>query len=358
MNDMKKLSEYKEFFYRDRSLEEFLADEKWSQFYIDELHWLTTQDDGVKFRAETILNKSAFWCAWFLSPVSLLEVDNFCRKIDLTFPSPAYSDALVLSLTSRLIARLKNPTVRAKQVRDLIRNILAGGRGVVKTEEDPQPLFEMKDLMLHPDFEALEQKDEAWWKEATDNYSADRIRDIHALYESFTDRMFLIDKFIDMSPGETDLSFLPQLSDEPLSDQTRKDIWKSLEEKLPAEAKVEAVEAKKEVPLKMQTPEKETNFKSYILIKEKRDEIYDKIVELLEGKNKPKDIMMVLIGAHEAGVFNLKGCTHPTFEKTFPGKIKKNSYNDWSGKLDTNQYKTKYRSNYQNYKDIFVEFKD
>ena len=248
--------------------------------------------------------------------------------------------------------------MRAKQVRDLIRNILAGGRGVVKTEEDPQPLFEMKDLMLHPDFEALEQKDEAWWKEATDNYSADRIRDIHALYESFTDRMFLIDKFIDMSPGETDLSFLPQLSDEPLSDQTRKDIWKSLEEKLPAEAKVEAVEAKKEVPLKMQTPEKETNFKSYILIKEKRDEIYDKIVELLEGKNKPKDIMMVLIGAHEAGVFNLKGCTHPTFEKTFPGKIKKNSYNDWSGKLDTNQYKTKYRSNYQNYKDIFVEFKD
>ena len=343
MNDMKKLSEYKEFFYRDRSLEEFKNSPIWVGYiypYIDEYveHTETRRTPDNDYLRDSLLEedipnfcRNIFErCILWNNPL-ISRIEDIGKNIHYSLYDGNYYDELQeLEIKSVLgvIWLLKSPSPQLLGVKNLLCNKFnPQGDCQFSYIVNARERYDF-DFSLHPDFEALEQKNEAWWKEATGDYNEARIRTILSLYE-----------------GEE-------------REHMRTLLKEKTEIELPAEAKVEAVEAKKEISLKMQTPEKETNFKSYILIKEKRDEIYDKIAELLEGKNKPKDIMMVLIGAHEAGVFNLKGCTHPTFEKTFPGIIKKNSYNDWSGKLDTNQYKTKYRSNYQNYKDIFVEFKD
>lgn len=179
---MVNLSNYKELFYRDRTLDEFRNDPKWGVFYYKELHWLTLQDMDFARNAETILNKTAFCCTWFLSPVSITEVEDFCRKIDLEHPSPAYSDGFVLFLVNSIIKSFSYPTPRAEIVFSLVDNILSGSRKRSPEPPKTETLFDLADFTPHPDLEVLRRRKPEWWAEVTNGFKAQQARALSRLY--------------------------------------------------------------------------------------------------------------------------------------------------------------------------------
>ena len=204
MNDMKKLSEYKEFFYRDRSLEEFLKDPIWSKVYRNIVkncvarRELTVEEREAadflilsKNEAAVLLNdvfrRLIAWSNPFLMNIDEIEddIDRLLGKFD----PDDYDERNDMGLNCLYAAfRLRDASLPAPwQLEEAIcilkkrmdYNQMSNYSTTMDLGDGRYPL----DLTPHPDFEALERRTADWWNEATDYFRQERIRALSRLYE-------------------------------------------------------------------------------------------------------------------------------------------------------------------------------
>ena len=201
---MKKLSKYKEFFYRDRSLEEFLKDPIWSKIYRNIVRpWVARHELTLKEReAADFLIMSKKEAAAFLNGVYrclivwsnpyLMNIDEIEDEIDRLLGKidpDDYDEWNPLLLNCIYAAyRLRDTSSPTPWQLDeaicIIKNRMdynqAGDSGATMGLDEKRYLL---DLAPHPDFEALERRNADWWNEVTDYFDQERIRTLARLYE-------------------------------------------------------------------------------------------------------------------------------------------------------------------------------
>ena len=241
---MKELSKYKEFFYRERSLEEFKNSPIWVEYiypyineYVEYRETRRTPDNG--YLIGSLLEKdipkfckSVFErCIMWGNP-HVLRIEDIGKRIDYLLYDGNYYDELKeleIKCVLGVIWLLKNPSPQLCGVKNLLHN-----KFTPESDENFKHIMYTRerydfDFSPHPDFEALEQRNEAWWKEVTDNYNETRIRAILSLYEGEErERMRVL-----------------------LKDKTGVELPAEVKE----EGKAEAMVAKKEIPADFQTEE-------------------------------------------------------------------------------------------------------
>ena len=201
---MKKLSKYKEFFYQERSLEEFLKDPIWSKIYRNIVRpWVARHELTLKEReaadflimskkeAAALLN-GVYRCLIVWSNPYLMNIDEIEDDIDRLlgkFDPDDYDEWNPLLLNCIYAAyRLRDTSSPTPWQLDeaicIIKNRMdynqAGDSGATMGLDEKRYLL---DLAPHPDFEALERRNADWWNEVTDYFDQERIRTLARLYE-------------------------------------------------------------------------------------------------------------------------------------------------------------------------------
>lgn len=191
MNDMKKLSEYKEFFYRDRSLEELFNEEIWYKIYelvyekhfSEDLYHLPEEEIITVFN--NVYKHCVCWNSDLLANKSEIDAEmNLLIGKSRFYAVDLLEIACIYSVYLLHIKQLPKIPWRFDWVRrriernfsDLEMNLNLWD---IQKVEGIYPL----DLTPHPDFEALEQRTADWWNEATDYFKQERIRALSRLYE-------------------------------------------------------------------------------------------------------------------------------------------------------------------------------
>lgn len=320
MNDMKKLSEYKEFFYRDRSLEEFKNSPIWIEYiypFINEsveyteTHRTPDNDFLIGYLLKKDIpnfSKSVFErCIRWSNPV-ISRIEKIGESVNYLY-NVDYDELQELELQSvfGVIWLLKNPSPLLVGVKNLLYNKLKPER-----DENFRHIIYARerydfDFSPHPDFKALEQKDEAWWKEATGDYNEARIRTILSLYEGEErERMRIL-----------------------LKDKTGVELPAEAKE----EGKAEAMVAKKEIPADFQT--------------EEAKRLLGKLEKAgyLDANWQPKDLTNgqrgALISILSPKLFpNSNGAQWKKFSKwwNFKPDTQRSAYNEWLSTIDAGDF--------------------
>lgn len=191
---MKKLSEYKEFFYRDRSLEELFNEEIWYKIYelVYEKHFFGGYCHLPEEKIVTIFNsvytRYVCWNSDLLAnkreiDAEMDRLDEKSRVYNLDNSSALFEIACIYSVYLLHIKQLPKIPWRFDLVRRRIERdfdlVMELNLQDIQKIEGTYPL----DLTPHPNFEALEQRTADWWNEATDYFRQERIRTLSRLYE-------------------------------------------------------------------------------------------------------------------------------------------------------------------------------
>lgn len=188
---MKKLSEYKEFFYRDRSLEELFDEEIWYKIYVlvyDRVLFPYLSEREVVTVFNNAYRHCVCWNCNLLSDKSEIDMNLGgliikSRCDDSDGSSALLEIACIYSVYLLHIKQLPKIPWRFDAVRRMIEcnfdlEMELNLQDIQKIE-GTYPL----DLLPHPDFEVLERRTADWWNEATDYFKQERIRTLSRLYE-------------------------------------------------------------------------------------------------------------------------------------------------------------------------------
>lgn len=186
---MKKLNEYKELYYRNRTLEELFNEEIWYKIYelVYEKHFSGDFYHLPEVYVATIFNSAYSHCVCWNSDLlsNKSEIDKDISELygrSLFGKAAIFEIACIYSVYLLHIKQLPKIPWRFDWIRRKIERKFDLGMDLnlwdIQRIEGEYPL----DLSPHPDFEALERKDEVWWNEATGGYNETYLQTILSLY--------------------------------------------------------------------------------------------------------------------------------------------------------------------------------